>query len=211
MTDEFWSIPREWVGETCCIIGGGPSFDPMLAPILPGRVIAINSSVKCRPNADVLFWADPQWALAHPREVALHSGKYKITRRRPPPCAGDSVKLVGWVEPFPKGKGGVRRLSNSPKYVGGYCSGGNAINIAYLFGVATTLLLGFDMQRVDGKDYYDGRCEEGKKKIDNYSIYIKHIEALAEDLNRNNVQVYNCSKNSKLTCFEYKSIETFLR
>jgi hypothetical protein len=58
----FWSVPREWPGETVFIIGGGPSVLGQDLELLRGRrVIAINSSVFALPWADVLYFGDWRW------------------------------------------------------------------------------------------------------------------------------------------------------
>jgi hypothetical protein len=58
----FWSVQREWPGETAFVIGGGPSVLSQDLETLRGRrVIAINSSVYAVPWADVLFFGDWRW------------------------------------------------------------------------------------------------------------------------------------------------------
>ena len=58
----FWSVPREWPGETVFIIGGGPSVLGADLEALRGRrVIVINSSVYAVPWADILFFGDWRW------------------------------------------------------------------------------------------------------------------------------------------------------
>jgi hypothetical protein len=58
----FWSVPREWPGETVFIVGGGPSVLGVDLEALRGRrVIAINSSVYKLPWADFLYFGDWRW------------------------------------------------------------------------------------------------------------------------------------------------------
>ena len=58
----FWSVPREWPGETVFVIGGGPSvLGQDLDPLRGRRVIVINSSVYAVPWADILFFGDWRW------------------------------------------------------------------------------------------------------------------------------------------------------
>jgi hypothetical protein len=58
----FWSVPREWPGETAFIIGGGPSVLGQDLELLRGRrVIVINSSVYKMPSADFLYFGDWRW------------------------------------------------------------------------------------------------------------------------------------------------------
>jgi hypothetical protein len=58
----FWSVSREWPGETVFIVGGGPSVLGVDLEALRGqRVIAINSSVYKLPWADILYFGDWRW------------------------------------------------------------------------------------------------------------------------------------------------------
>src|SRR5262245_44453906 len=60
--DPFWSVPREWPGETAFIVGGGPSVLGQNLELLRGRhVIVINSSVYAVPWADFLYFGDWRW------------------------------------------------------------------------------------------------------------------------------------------------------
>jgi hypothetical protein len=59
---QFWSVPREWPGETVFIVGGGPSVLGVDLEVLRGRrVIVINSSVYKLPWADFLYFGDWRW------------------------------------------------------------------------------------------------------------------------------------------------------
>jgi len=58
----FWSVPREWPGETAFIVAGGPSVLTQNLELLHRRnVIVINSSVHAVPWADFLYFGDWRW------------------------------------------------------------------------------------------------------------------------------------------------------
>ena len=58
----FWSVPREWPGETVFVVAGGPSVLDLDLDALRGRrVIVINSSVFAVPWADYLYFGDFRW------------------------------------------------------------------------------------------------------------------------------------------------------
>jgi hypothetical protein len=58
----FWSVPREWPGECCYIIAGGPSvLGHDLEQLRGRRVIVINSSIHAVPWADVCYFGDWRW------------------------------------------------------------------------------------------------------------------------------------------------------
>lgn len=158
---------------------------------LPNPIIAINQAVKLRPDADVLFWADDGWLLAHEDLVRSHRGRWRISRRPPVPPRKD-IHVVERTQP--SGPNQTRGLGK--RGVGGQCSGGSAINLAYLFGAAEIVLWGYDM----GGDHWhrDYRRETGAGL---YQQFIRHIEAMAPALEREGVRVWNASPSSALTCF----------
>ncbi len=205
-----WEVPREWEGERCFVLGGGPSFDASkIAPLLKGRIIAVNESVVERPDADVLYWADPQWAEANIEKIMKHTGKYKVTRRLPNQRLQPHTKILDWIEGTTPNN--LRRLSTNPKEIGGYCSGANAINLAFLFGANPIILLGFDMCTVDGKTNYHDRHRPKPSLDEPYKeVFIKHIEPMAVELDKLSIKVFNCSPISRLTCFKYVPIEEFI-
>jgi hypothetical protein len=58
----FWSVSREWPGQTAFIVAGGPSVLGQDLDLLHGRnVIVINSSVYKVPWADFLYFGDWRW------------------------------------------------------------------------------------------------------------------------------------------------------
>jgi hypothetical protein len=80
----FWTVPREWPGETVFIVAGGPSVLGQDLEALRGRrVIAINSSVFAVPWADILYFGDWRW-WAEPENkaaVASFAGRVVTTSR----------------------------------------------------------------------------------------------------------------------------------
>jgi hypothetical protein len=80
----FWSVPREWEGETAFIIAGGPSVLEHDLNLLRGRrVIVINSSVYAAPWADFLFFGDFRWWNEPDNRAAIASfaGRVVTTSR----------------------------------------------------------------------------------------------------------------------------------
>ncbi len=212
----MWSIPKEW-NERCFILGGGPSLDPEIVKQLTGHIIAINEAVVDRPDADVLYWADPQWARREKTKVEAHTGTYKISRRLKPSNLKCEVKLIDWA--LPTGKDRVRGLSTDPTKIGGYCSGGNALNLAFLFGANPIILLGFDMRigeiTVRGETHtiknYHTRYQRPPDDSQYVKKFMKHIISMAPEIARHGVKVYNTSLNSRLECFPKVNIREFLK
>lgn len=202
-----WTVPREWAGEPAFILGGGSSLDLIDIASLRGRgrIFAVNDAGLVRaPWADVLYFADAvkaKWLGWNRGELHRFEGKYVVTRmKRGVPInaglvpAGVDLKILTWKKNL--------ALSRSPDTLSGYCSGGNAINLAYLFGCDPIYLLGFDMRQ--------GRWHNRHKRPERPHLYrerfIPAIERMAPELGRDGVKVFNGSPGSALTCFPFVDI-----
>jgi hypothetical protein len=70
----FWSVPRDWPGECCFIIAGGPSvLEHDLEQLRGRRVMVINSSAHAAPWADILYFGDWRWWNEEPNKAAVAS------------------------------------------------------------------------------------------------------------------------------------------
>jgi hypothetical protein len=89
-------------------------------------------------------------------------------------------------------------------------SGYQAINLAYLWGAARIVLLGFDMQCApDGASHWfgDHPGNQGFLNPKKFNSWIRHLETLGRDLNDQGVDVFNASRQTALTCFAQIPIE----
>lgn len=76
---KFWSVPREWEGETAFIIAGGPSVQQQDLETLRGhRVIVINSSVYAVPWADILYFGDWRWFNENENRAAVANFRGRV-------------------------------------------------------------------------------------------------------------------------------------
>lgn len=74
MSRKFWTVAREWPGETVFIVGGGPSVLSQDLEALRGRrVIVINSSIFALPWADICYFGDFRWWHEPPNRAAIAS------------------------------------------------------------------------------------------------------------------------------------------
>jgi hypothetical protein len=185
-----WAVPREWPGECCFIVAGGPSVLACNLDRLRGRkVIAVNSSYERVPFADYLLFSDNRWWREHRERAAAFAGQIvslseladwprlrKLSRRKPPGLSSDPRSLT------------MRRTSLAA-----------AINLAVLLGATTIVLLG-----ADGKDGADGRTHHHEphpwpQKPDCWVEQTKDLATLVEPLRELNVAVLNASPDSAWT------------
>ena len=90
-------------------------------------------------------------------------------------------------------------------------SGYQSINLAYLLGAKSIILLGFDMKRQSGKTHFFGdhpyhRNHEGPTDPI-MQRWCNNFVALAQDLSNESVKVYNASRETALKAFECKELK----
>lgn len=188
-----YNIAKDWEGATVCILGGGPSL-PMSANIPPDcKIIAINEAGLSRyTKADVLFFGDFRWYDWNRQRMKFYMGREIITRGYDY-MYPDHIKVARWDKSQP-----IHAGSNA---LGGVCSGGSAIDLAYKRGAARIVLLGFDMNDKGKPNFHDMHKEPPVAKS-RANEYIPSIEAAAKILKQAGVEVLNATPKSKLNCFE---------
>lgn len=202
----YWSVPREWPGETVFILAGGPSLRDFDAEVLrgAGRIITINNSYLLCPWADVLYGCDASWWRTHATRIAeTFHGKYRIS-------IGTSENGVLRLR-----HGGLRGLNTDPTALAhGTNSGFQAINLAANFGAARIILLGYDMHCKGGTHWhpghgaYDADSARFERKLQNDML--PEFQSLVEPLRSRGVEVINSTPNSALKCWPYLPLEEVL-
>jgi hypothetical protein len=90
-------------------------------------------------------------------------------------------------------------------------SGFQAINLAYLWGARTIVLLGFDMKVGPGKKSHwfgDHPVGQGFGNPTIFDGWIKGLKALARDLEDERISVFNCSPDTAITFWPRCSIRS---
>lgn len=189
----------DWAGETCIIVAGGPSAKETQIEEARGQAkfIAVNTSYKLCPWADVLYACDMGWWRVHKgvpdfaglkvsQDVRVNSEKaWNIRLVR---CDRSSRGLVLQ----PRGRIGW----------GGH-GGFHAINLAVQFGAKRLLLVGFDM-RIDKGLHWHGAHPRGlnnpsRPTVDRWRVA---LDGLAEKFRKLGIEVINCSAASSLTAYQ---------
>lgn len=147
-----WPVERIFEGKTVCIIGGGPSLKNYDISITKGEAcIAVNNSYEIAPWSQVLHFADCSWWQWNGKEVKASKFKGIIT------TATSDHESVN--DPILKRLWRNRDYwSDDARYLYGWDSGTQAVNLAYHLGAVKIVLFGIDMQV--GKD---GACQWHKK------------------------------------------------
>jgi hypothetical protein len=194
-----WSVPREWVGDRCFVLGGGASLKeqvPLLGK-LRGRIIAIKQTVYHRPNADVMLLASREDPKICKKFFPLFKGKRMICRSNYPGMPAGTCHLR-------RTNGGA--YSRDPQLVGGLDAGATAINLAALFGAKEIILLGLDM--------CGGRWVKGHPLPVippwHFQLHLEGLAKMAPELAKDGIRVVNCSPISAIPDFEKRPLSEFL-
>lgn len=192
-------VPGLWRGEAAFILGGGPSlagFD-FERVRYRGRVIAVNNAFAKAPWADLLYFADVRWWRWN--KERLHQFPGPIYSR----LAGQRKYNFGRVHHLERAKA---PLSDDPTAVAGFCSGSNALNVAYLLGANPIILLGFDGTPGNWHNEHQSSVDPSR-----YETHFRPaLENMAPILKRRGVRVINANPHSAIQCFELSSIESVL-
>ncbi len=186
----IWRVPLwQWEGEPCVILGGGPSLPRKLVPKLKGRarVIALNDAgLVLAPWADILYFSDAHWFEWNAAEIDKFKGGLIVSRSE----VGDArVKRIG--------RSLRMHLSSQPDILSGVCSGGNAINLAHLYGCTPIVLLGFDMRAGNWHNRHKKPPRPNCHALD----FIPAINRMAPLLAQAGRRVINATPGSALECF----------
>jgi hypothetical protein len=199
-------VARLWPGETCVILGGGPSLVQADVDAVRGkaRVLAIKEAGACSlpgrppmaPWADVLYACDP---------------KYWKYEQGAPGFAGLKYALAPQTTPWPgvqvlrdTGHEGLELQPDGLRT--GHNSGYQAVNLAVHLGCARLVLLGFDMwPGPDGQHNWFGR--HPNHVVSPYAIFLARFATVAPALTAAGVTVLNASRRTVMNAFPRVALE----
>lgn len=188
----------DWSTEKCIIVAGGPSASSAAVEEAKAlaKVIAINTSWKLAPWADVLYGCDHAWwakANGAPEFLGL-----KVTQD--PRASFKKEWGIHLVRTDRSAKGLVLKPHGRIGW-GGH-GGFHCINLAIQFGAKTIALVGYDM-RVDHGIHWHGRHPQGLNNpmADTMARWRQHLDALAPKFEDIGVKIINCSEISALQAY----------
>lgn len=164
------------------------------------QTIVVNDAWKLLPNADYHYACDKKWWEINYNDVKSGYKGQSFT-------INDEDKSRN-----PDKKYDLRRIDSrfgkglSDRYLhyglnGGGNSGYQAINLAYMLGAKTIILLGFDMFGT----HFFGKHPPKLDVSSPFKEFIKSFETITE------VEVINCSRQTSLNCFPKKRLKDVLQ
>lgn len=198
-----WSVPRMWDGETVAILASGPSMNQEVADACRiVRTIAVNTTFKLAPWADMLYASDAPWWMHYREEVAAFAG-LKVGSQAPHIPVADLLLLKNT---------GMDGFDPDPSCVrSGRNSGYSAMHVATHAGAKRILLCGFDMRAGHWHDPHP----TGQFMLRNagdgvFEGWIKRFATLKPELDKRGVEVLNCTPNSALRIFPMADLKETL-
>ena len=200
----YFKALRLWPNSTVLCIGGGPSLcieDVQYAKEvrLQGRlrVIGINDAYRIAPWIDILYGADKLWWKNHNGANGYKGLKVSI---EPGVDSFSNIKLMKNT-----GSKGLERDNEGLRT--GSNSGYQAINLAYHMGAKRILLLGYDMKYKEGEgSHWFGNHPWRGEKVP-VSQFLPYFPELKRELDKEGVDVVNCSRDSALEVFRKERLQ----
>jgi len=214
-------MSNSWSSDKCVIICGGESVGNIDLVKLTGcKIVTVNRGFETCPHADIVYCMDmPLYDGIHNGTLTKHVG-YDIRAKW---LAFEGKKVfIAPKNGFELRNGDivylVRRLKH--KHVStsiglGIYPGGNsafgAMMLAIALGCRTIYFIGLELRADTQTHYHNGypgqQLQRFREKLVKYQI---EFEEFADKIKQAGVTVYNTSKTSVLSCFEYRDVKEVL-
>jgi hypothetical protein len=186
---------KPWLGMHVVCLASGPSLTPEDVATVRAwresddrrRVIVVNTTFRAAPWADVLFAIDVKWWGEYLVEVQKNFAG-KMFRPSPSP--------INWGISVAK----VPHFNNS---------GAAAVSMAYTYGAAKIVLLGYDCQHTNGATHWHGDHPKALGNAKTVGKWPAKFKGLASYVR--GCEVVNASRETALTCFKREPLEQCLR
>jgi hypothetical protein len=188
---------EDWTGFDVVVMASGPSLTQDDVNAVEAwrneqddrRVIVTNTTYQIAPWADVVAFYDRKWW-----------GKYKEAIKALPGLLFTSCNLN-----HPE----VCEIKQHPLLVYGN-SGAMAVALAIYSKAKRVILLGVDCKTSNGKRHWHGDHPQGLGNAKSVGKWGPHFSRASGYAKAHGVEVINCSRDTALTCFERRPLESAL-
>lgn len=211
MISQLEKIRSELAGNVVFIVGGGPSVSPNQINFLNKtghKVICINSSCKFIENPFAIMWIDDSWGSTN-KKFLDESNSYKISiKQKQLAETYHKRNMFGQSGSVILGKSGDFEFDSNPYNVRGNNTGTNAVNFVVNAGARKIGLVGFDMKHDGSKSHFHKDYKLPIRASIYSDMFLPSIESMAKILKQFDypVEIYNCSRHSRIRGFEYKNL-----
>lgn len=200
-------VPCMFPGETAVLMATGPSLTPEVIDTVRKyknkvKVFGCNDTYSVVDYLDVHYACDGAWWDKHPNVLSTLPPDCHVWTQEVRTAQALGINYI-------KGSHNKGLCLDKPDHIHyGSNSGYQQLNLAYHYGIRRFLLVGYNMQPVDGKSHYFGDHPAG---LANTSPYDKFLKAFATIPNNIKETIINCTPNSALTFFKYIPLEEALK
>lgn len=203
-------LSHKFLKSDVFIVGGGNSLSHFNFSSLQGRnVIAVNSSYKVLHDDVVIYWADSSWGGNEEDGLCIHPSPYKFTSRINVDVSNSKTRR-SIAKSYLLKKTGDFGYDPIVTNVRGNNSGGQAINFAINLGAKRVILLGFDMGYVMNRSHFHSFHASSTPILTYNELFIPSINSLELETRNLPVEIINCSRQSRLTCFKFGNVQDYL-
>jgi len=182
----------------------GPSLDDAVIDriynLTGWRYIGISDCYRCCPFLDFFYACDQRWWTIHYKKVMEWGNSpngYWCTEATTKQTYPDLHLING------RSGAGWSKAQNLIHY--GSNSGYQITNVAYLLGIKTMILIGFNMMVVDKKKHFFGDHPKGLAQNSSYQSFAQQFNTIK--LDSYDVDVINASQPTALKAFPQMSLE----
>lgn len=204
-----------WQGFSVVVLASGPSLTPDHVQLVKdwrqtsenSRVVAINTTHRLAPWADVLYACDGRWWRQHFYEVQKTFKGQRWTQDLEASIAFALSRVIS------RPGAGLCRSPGVVHQGGGKQGAGNSgyqvVNLLYQWGVHRIVLLGYDMRAHGTRAHW--HPPHPTPVAQSFATWIAAFRELAPELAVEGVEVVNATPGSALDCFAKMSLEESLR
>jgi len=199
------------------LIGGGPSLSTVNLNLLMDKDIATtNNAYKLFKKTVLSHFSDFVWWTWHYENPKFKDHVLENYWTCSAPYNGN-IGVPYNVEMW-RNSGGIEYQHKAGAYglymetnrVGGDNAGLQALNVLIKMGYKKIALVGFDMKPTNGHNNWHDEHKRFTNPVRYSQVMIPNWINTKKDIDNLGIQVYNCNRDSALTCFEYRDLETLI-
>ena len=201
------TIEARWDRQLAVVAATGPSLTPEVAEQCQGHnCIAVNDAYRLLPFAQVMYACDAAWWNHHKGCPDFAGEKWSSHA----PGANDKAQVANkYGLRLVHGIQGQGFSLKSDLIHYGSNSGFQAINLAILFGATRIVLVGFDMQRVNGKQHFFGSHPAPLNRVTAFGRFVLAFKDAVKVMPKG-IEIINCTPGSALTVFPLGNLSEVL-
>jgi hypothetical protein len=200
------SIPQKYKNKKAILIATGPSLtEEVIETIRPYKddfvIFGCNDTYKVVDFLDFHYACDKLWWDLH---ADIFREKYPLLEAYTQAEEyRDSQYNLTVIQGLP-----ARGMSLDPSLIHwGKNSGYQLLNIAFLMGCRQFILVGYNMQRVEGQMHYFGDHPPELSRSSPYDSFVSCFNTIQPEIKE---LIINCTPHSALTMFKYSDLKETL-